>query len=428
MKLEQRHERYVVLLVLLVAFLLRVASGISSPLAHNECEYLAVADGISFNPARANLPIGDERIPHPLLSLYVFKISSILFGESKIGFRMMNIIIGCLSLLLIYRLSKEFMGGEKAILAMILLCLNQFHIGWSRVLLKDIILISWSIVAVIIFLRALKLHRPNLLLLLGVVLGLGYLIKEIFPLLLVLFFLYSISSSEYRWLLKTKQFYLMILIMSLIICPRLHWSFTHFAASEIRQDLEFLNLAGSFSLAPLSFYFSPLFHKLVWPCDVSEFPVMDILSGLICIFGVVFSLRMRGDRFIRFMLIFFFLVFGVFTFLAPRAHDDSWWGCGEYWWVAITIIPGVILGANMLVELKRRYKAVNYVVLGIILLLLVSAWSFVSSVEHLYYVKVILPPTQAQIDSQREWDREVISEFLEAYPKFGNIVSARAEE
>ena len=414
MKLRLKHERYIVLFVFLVGFFLRLVSGINSPLTHNECGYIAVARTISFDPTRLNLPIGDDRIDHPLLSLYVFKISSILFGETKIGFRMMNIIIGSISLLLIYALTKQFLGKWKAILAMLLLCLNQFHIGWSRALFKDIIVIFWTILAVLLFLRALRFKSPNLLLVLGLILGVGYLIKEVFPILLVVFFAYLITSKEHRLWLKTKQFYLMILIMFMIIYPRLYWSFAHFdfAKSDIQRDLQLIELSGSFSFGPMSFYFSPFFHKFI--DGISEFPVMDILSGLICVSGVIFSFRMWRDPFIGFMLILFCLLFAIFTFLA---NPES-----EYWWVAMTLIPSSILASNMLVELKMRYSKVNYIIMGIIVFLFLSACSFVIAVEEFYYSKTILPPKQTQVDEAKIWQKNAFSQFLKAYPELGNLI------
>ena len=84
-------------LILAVAFALRLLGAWRANLVFDERAHLALSDTISLQPGRIHLV--SRSLDHPFLSIYILKISNVLFGSSNLGLRILYVLAGTLTVL-----------------------------------------------------------------------------------------------------------------------------------------------------------------------------------------------------------------------------------------------------------------------------------------------------------------------------------------
>src|SRR4030042_2491568 len=140
----------ILLVILCLAFIFRLYGINTLPYNYDEPRNINIIN--SINLKELNLPL--YSFQHPPLSVYIHKIGTMLFGRNNFGYRFMNILIGSLSVLLIYFLAKSGFKSETiGILSALFLATNRFHIGWSRMINQEIIYLSIIIFSILIFLK-----------------------------------------------------------------------------------------------------------------------------------------------------------------------------------------------------------------------------------------------------------------------------------
>jgi 4-amino-4-deoxy-L-arabinose transferase-like glycosyltransferase len=120
----------VLLCVLVAAFWLRLHVATTKPYLPDEVERsFKLANSISWSPDLINLPI--RGVDHPALPSYFVKLSRSLFGWSPLGQRLVHILTGLLTLLVVFRLAEQWSGATAARWATALLAFNEYHVGVS---------------------------------------------------------------------------------------------------------------------------------------------------------------------------------------------------------------------------------------------------------------------------------------------------------
>lgn len=379
--MSARYEKYIVAVILVIGFLLRLYASIHVPLIVDEEKEYEIASSISLHPRHLNLPLGNRITEHPFLTQYLVKIGFIIFGENKVAGRFPFVLLGTATLLFIYLLTREGLGQTKAMLAMTLLCLSQFHIGASRISVDDVPMLFFVSVALYVFLRAIRTKDRKLFLLTGPVLGFGYLAIESAPLLLLIFFFFIAISPNRRDWLRTKETYLTIILMFVIIFPSLYWNFNNDFPnfrSHIKQcevGISPVSLCLFFGEGMITFWDRVTIYQAI----SYEYPFMHWIMGLICITGVAYSLKKKekSDS-ISLLLITFLFIFILFCFIRPRGEGNF---LDNHWWPIIAIIPGIILGSDLLVDLKHKYRIGRYIVIGLTVYLASYSCFFVNFPE-----------------------------------------------
>jgi len=146
---------YLVIVVFLVGIFLRLTM-LNVPLIEEERKNVLISKTISFVPGQYNLPVEDAYVTHPLLSIYATHLGMSIFGDTLFGIRFFHLLFGILTLLVVYFLGKEI-GEREALLAMLLLTFNQFHIHTSIKAENNSILFFLTALAVLLFWKAVKI-------------------------------------------------------------------------------------------------------------------------------------------------------------------------------------------------------------------------------------------------------------------------------
>src|SRR6185295_12764269 len=84
---------------------------------------------ISFTPGALNLPLRGEN--HPALPAYLVKASGEFFGRDQPGYRMLSLLLGLATIVLIYLLTLDAFGPMAARWAAALLAFNDYYLGVS---------------------------------------------------------------------------------------------------------------------------------------------------------------------------------------------------------------------------------------------------------------------------------------------------------
>ncbi len=377
--------------VLLLGLLLRLWGTASRPLNYDETCNVRVAREVlrvtEIAPLReeGEGPIVALSTPlmgyeHPLLSVYLTRLGAGVLGWSPLGVRLPHVLLGAATTVLIYWLTSRAFGRATGLLAMYLSAVDRFHIGWSRTVQPQSVLLFMAALCLWLFWRAVESGSGRRMVLVGVAVGMAYLAKEEAILLLPVFFLFLLVSPRHRYWLRRKEPYL-ALALTLVI-----GSVDAFRLLQAKPDMNldyYLTgiFSGGFSLCPVKFFLGDLFPQEpsapLGGCSILLMQktyarlVMPWVMGVVCLAAVAWSLRDWSDEVVRLLLIAFFVVFAFFMFGFTMAEEVN-----PYWHASLCWIPAIVLAARVLADASRRWAWLGSAVVAALLLYLTAdAWA-----------------------------------------------------
>lgn len=360
--------------LLMMAFVLRFYAATTAPLVEDEGVKILLSDRISINPRVLNIPAGDAGVEHSLLSIYIVKTAFFLFGKSVLSGRIFFVLLGTLSLCFIYKLAAEQLGKNVGTLTLVLLVFDQFHVGESSQIREEAPLLFFSAVAVYSFFKSIRTNKMWIYWT-AISLGLGYLCKEIVLAVLLAFVIFFLIKKEYRLQFGLKQVLTAGFLMLIVVFPYLLWGIRN---NFCNYNVKHLSLG--FSLRPVYLYFGEIFIWLsglgvfALPTEISpEFPLVHWISGTLIFLSIFYSLKTDGWRneFVLFCLLLFCIIFVLTAIIDPALFDS-------HWRASLTIYPGFILSANMLVNLGYKNRYCKLVLMILIIYLIVHLFYFIT--------------------------------------------------
>src|SRR5688572_1804564 len=373
MSLAGRRIDPVLIFILLVALAIRVHLGITREYIHDEDNTaIPLSKTISFEPGHLHLPLRGEN--HPALPAYVVKASSTLFGTSRLGYRGVHILLGLLTIALVYGMTRQWFGPVPARWAAALMAFNEYYLNVSSRATAHVPNLLFVTAAVYAFSRFLATERPRYLYLAGVSIGVAFYCKESTALLLPVFALTLLVSRHRRWLLK-PQVYLACLTYFLVISPDIVWNLRASPGTTVTYNdrtvgqatyTTHLRRIGGIGLSPYPsmFYLHPTVQALARGLtgselkdETQEYWAVNVAIGGLLLGGVlVTTLRTASPDQLRvFLLVMFWAIFGFFTLIkrgtvTGRLDPVSWI------WVETTIVPAVALTGARLADVSGRWR------------------------------------------------------------------------
>ena len=368
------------LVIFLLAFILRVYGIDTLPYNYDEPRNIKIIN--SINLKELNLPL--HSFQHPPLSVYIHKIGTILFGRNNFGYRFMNVLIGSLTVLLIYFLAKSgFKDGTVGVLSALFLATNRFHVGWSRMINQEIIYLALITVSIIIFWKVYERGSGWFVLCLAI--SFSMLAKEVAILIIVPFILFLLIDKKGGDILRKKSFYIFLFSVGMVALSVLTYSFLHAGKDELNFTKNLTRLlAIGLNSEPVEFFLMPLNQHDPLPITWN-YPYMFWVTGVILLVGIFYSFLILNNIFIRFMLIlflFYFFFFSVIGDVPPVLLKDIPFHGGEFWWADVALIPAIVLSSNMLIALRGRYKFCKKIYIAILIYLFINSIFFTSITEN----------------------------------------------
>jgi len=347
-----------------------------SPLRGDEKEYAVIANTISFNPRDLHLPVEDSLVKHPLLAVYAIKGSISILGDNQVAYRFFALLAGCLVLIIFYRFLLKTQSEDAGLIGVLLLGLNVFHISAT---IANSLTMFFSICALVLFWKGIAEDKMWPMVGCGIVMGLGYLNKEIIAGLLVCFFIYGWMCHDHKGLFFKKLSGL-LLVFFLTLLPYIFYINKFGSISKLLDKnymLDFgLNLSGiDFYLARLRGLIQGVDYRtfLSW----EHYP-MGALSGILFVMGTTIGIVKAKGQLGKLMAIIFIFFVTLSCFLARAEHT----------WAQITIIPAVYFTSSLLADWYQRSASLSYLVRGLMICL--AAFSLI----FLHHSRVVAPPNR----------------------------------
>ena len=362
--------------VLLLALGSRFVLAISKPFIEDEYASAKAVDSVSLSAGHINIPL--RAVDHPAGYVYWGALGTSVFGNSLLGYRIGQVLLGTLAVAVLYGIGREIFGKNVALLAASLLAANEYYLGQSYPCLPQISYLTFGLIALLLFERAHRGERPagGLLAVSGAALGFGTFCKESLLLWLPLFAL-ELCRRHFRpepestlpdrppnsfWWGGMRGLALFLLAYFVMILPDVYWNFV----SADKATLGFYNKAQNLAFegwcwGPPALYLRPLYFYLLEPDQLSEFVSMTSLPGLILLAGAIASLFLLRSRQARFLQL---LGWGPFVFYSLFSVSR-----GEFWWADLSVAPFILLTSAVIGRLAGAAGK-----LTVALILLVFVW------------------------------------------------------
>lgn len=321
------------------------------PMIEDERKNVYIAQKISLEPGRMYLPMDDPDVTQPLLNLYLTRIGAAVFGNDVWGQRSLHWLLGCLTLVVVYLLAREW-GAAAGAWAVALLAFNPYHLHASVRAENACALLFLTALAIWLFRRTAAGSRAALLCL-GPVLGLAFMTKGVSVLLIAALFAWMVADRQQRHWWKSGTLYWSAFLFLVTVSPWLVWISVHGSGQLIFRPQMYAPGAVGLNPTALHFYLIEPLSRLqgLDPRMVRswEYAAMDGVSGMILLLGVVWAAVSRPDGLGRLLLLIFTVICAVLSFFRLPGHPQ-----GEFWWVNMTLIPACCLAGRMLADWTSR--------------------------------------------------------------------------
>jgi 4-amino-4-deoxy-L-arabinose transferase-like glycosyltransferase len=304
-------------------------------------EWIRLASTISFDRGAPSLPLQGDT--HPVLPAYFIHLGSIVAGENPLGFRLLSVIAGVLTVLVGARIATRLGGSLAGAVAAAALALNEYHVMVSSVAVDMVFYLFFSLLAIGAFLRFLESPGSPWLLLASAATGVGYLCNERAGLLVPVFCLALVLTGNARWLLRWPTWASLAVFLG----------FFSLARTQAGSAGHFDRIAGiGLTAQPLAFYGKDAVRRLLSLVHVGfkdwapEYPAMNVVLGVALLAGVALALLWRGlrnDPAVRTCLAIFLAAFGLLLFVSTTYNEEANLAPQAWYWADLTLLPAALL-------------------------------------------------------------------------------------
>jgi len=268
----------------------------------------------------------------PMLT-YPVGLALALGGPNPVLLRLVTVLVGVLTIPLMYLASRELWGRRVGFLAAAVLSVLRWHVNFSRVLFDDVFDPFWALLGLYLLMRALKTGRRSLYVASGMAFAAGlygYFAYRLVPLVMLAFVLHLVVS-ERRFLRRTWQGFVLLSLAALLMAAPVAVYAGHHTEDFVRRSKQVLVTNNT----PPEKYKEALwnsFRATLWQFhfrgdnngrhNLPDAPLLNKVFGVVAILGLGLCLsRLHQGRYFLPPVWFAVLVLpGVLTIEAPQAH------------------------------------------------------------------------------------------------------------
>ena len=292
---------------------------------------------------------------HPLLNAYLARASSLVFGETDLGLRVLHACLGAATVVVAHRLGSTLWDRRAGLVAAALVAVDPFHVSWSRLASEEVPLLLLEGLALLLCFRGLRGGRALDFAGAGLCVGLAYLAKETALLLLPALGLGLLVCETGRRSLRRPGPWLGVLVVLSIAGLEMTWNAAHGQTAHRDRALGILGAPLGLTLKGTSLYLGELYRALLGP-DVLDPDYLEgnafvthPVVGLLYLAAVIVAWRRRDDA-SRLLAAVFCVVFAAASLVDGAKMFDP------FWWVSLSFLPAVLLAGRLGAEAWPRWR------------------------------------------------------------------------
>lgn len=366
---------YVSLLFLILPLLL-FSSGNNSLMAHDEGLY-ATRARLMFDSGEWIHPWNSPHHKTPGI-YWIIALFYKLFGVNELSVRLPSMILGTLSIFILYEIGKIVLDRKIAWLAAAIFSLEFLWLQYCRLGTPDVSMVFLVLSGILLLLKAelcpksyfkrYLTHYNLLCLVSGICFGLGLLVRSLMIILPIIALLPFFISLERRHRLLNNPYLYIGFIVGLL--PTIIWlwlSYSHYGSGSIFQLLDFVFQVGSKERGGNGILF------YMWNVPAKSFPWF--FFALFGLFTVIRRPQVKYQVKYKSLLVGFpVILFAELTLISTRLSHYS-----LCLFPFIALLAAVGLDALTQTEIIKRYLSYGFGVLGIFLLLTGIITLFISN-------------------------------------------------
>jgi 4-amino-4-deoxy-L-arabinose transferase-like glycosyltransferase len=238
-------------------------------------------------------------------------------GISVFTSRLVSVIFALLSLWVVFETANSMYGPKIALISSVLLGVMPGFFWLSRVAMIETMLMFFFTVTMFFFFNWIRTHRNRDLILSGLTLGIGVLVKyQMLVAGIIMIASIFILSRDY---LKAKlsKMPLLIVAVALVVIPWIFISYQIYASGMLDQWIYALSIGNPEKSLYSTRFPLPIFYfiEMTWP--YSNVHPISLLLYIVGLLGLgLFAWRRKTED--KFLLTWFFTVFVFFTLIANK--------------------------------------------------------------------------------------------------------------
>jgi len=241
-----------------------------------------------------------------------------ILGLSVFSARLVAVTFGVLSVWGVFEFAYRLYGPRNALVSSVLLASMPGFIVLCRMALIETMLILFFSISLLLFFSWMRTNNDKMLLLSGVTLGLGFLVKYQALVGGIIMLVSVFLLWRERILTKLGKFSLILIIAGATALPWIFFTYQKDASGTLEKWLYVLQVGNEETLVYSKRFPLPVFYLMEMTYPYPDIHPISLPIYILALLGLGFWLwRRRPED--KFSLIWFFVVYSVFTLIPTKS-------------------------------------------------------------------------------------------------------------
>jgi 4-amino-4-deoxy-L-arabinose transferase-like glycosyltransferase len=247
------------------------------------------------------------------VTAFYFKV----LGVSVFSARLVAVTFGILSVWTVFEYAYKFYSPRNALISSVLLASMPGFIILCRMALIETMLLFFFSISLLLFFSWMRTHNDKMLLLSGLTLGLGFLVKYqalvggIIMLASILFFGRQYLAS------RLSKFFLIVIIAGAVVAPWIFVTYQQYSSGMLEKWFYVIRMGNEERLAYSTRFPTPVFYLIEMTQPYPHIHPIYLPIYILALLGLGLWLWRRREE-DKFSLVTFFVVYLVFTLIASK--------------------------------------------------------------------------------------------------------------